>query len=374
MNMVSGRIKVLHVIHDLGFGGAQRVLADLVLGRHEDRFDAAVVSLFAACDGVARRALESAGVPVHFLDKKPGFDVQALKKLGRVIRDWKPDVVHTHGYVVRYAWPWRALGFVPRLVHTVHNMAEQDSGRPYWTTSLCYRLGVNTVAVGEVVAESVKRLHGVSVRKVIFNGIEVKKYRAASARRKELRTAWGAEDRDVVFVCVASLTPKKNHVLLLTAFAALQESVADARLVLVGDGDQRAALEAEIERLGIAGQVRLLGNRDDVADVLSAADVFVLSSDKEGVPLSAMEAMAAGKPVVATRVGGTSEVVRDFVDGLLVEAGDADGLAEAMRCMAADPARRSVMGSAAFRRAEAEFGVQRMIERYEAFYDEVVGP
>lgn len=369
---MSERIKVMHVIHDLGFGGAQRVLANLVLGRHADRFDATVVSLYAACGGVDQRALEAAGIQVHFLDKKPGFDFQALKKLGRVIREWKPDLVHTHGYVLRYAWPFRALGMVPRMVHTVHNVTEQDSGKPYWMTGLCYRLGVNTVAVGGVVAESVKRLHGVSVRQVIFNGIEVEKYRVALARRAALRLSWGAKDGDVVFVCVASLTQKKNHPLLLAAFASLQEAVPDTQLILVGDGDQRAALETEIEGRGLSGQVRLLGNRDDVADVLSAADVFVLSSDKEGMPLSAMEAMAAGKPVVATRVGGTPEVVRDFVDGVLVEVGDAEGLAEAMRCLAADRARRSVMGAAALRRAEAEFGVRRMIDQYEAFYERVV--
>ena len=370
---MSERMKIVHVIHDLGFGGAQRVLANLVLGRNRERFDASVVSLFAAGPGLDVAALRDAGVAVRFLDKKPGFDAGAFRGLGRALREERPDVVHTHGYVVRYVWPYRLVGLAPRVVHTVHNLAEQDSGRPYWITSLCYRLGVRTVAVGAAVAASVKNLHGVDVRRVIPNGIDVQRVREAAGRRVALRAEWGRKEDDVVFLCAASLTPKKNHALLLSAFAELQKSASDTYLVLAGDGGERVAIEAAVEAEGLGDRVRLLGNRDDVPALLHAADVFVLSSDREGVPLSCMEAMAAGRPVVATRVGGTPEVVRDFVDGLLVEPGDVEGFAEAMRCVAVDRARRSVMGSAALRRAEEEFGVRRMIDRYEAFYELIAG-
>ena len=170
---------------------------------------------------------------------------------------------------------------------------------------------------------------------------------------------------------VARLTRQKNHSLLLRAFARLMPTQG-VQLVLVGDGPLKPELQREADTLEIVGQVRFLGVREDVPDVLASSDVFALSSDAEGNPLALMEAMAAGLPVVATAVGGVPELVTHGRDGFVVPPGDPDSLAAALGRLIGSPEQRQAMGRDAESKASATFDVAHTVQSYVELYKTLI--
>jgi len=203
------------------------------------------------------------------------------------------------------------------------------------------------------------------------NGIPTKEFAHPRTSRTEWRAKEGFRDDQVLFVCVARLAPQKNHALLLKAFAKGPGCNLNAHLVLVGDGILREQLKEQAECLGLKGQTHFLGVRDDIPEVLGAMDVFVLSSDWEGNPLSAMEAMAAGLPIISTAVGGVPGLFANGEEGFLHLPGDAQGLANSMTFLLNKTEARKSMGAAAARRAQERFDVSRMVQEYEQMYEDL---
>jgi len=185
------------------------------------------------------------------------------------------------------------------------------------------------------------------------------------ALRKELTRM----PQQPLILTVARLDNRHKGLDFLVSAAAL---VPGAQFVIAGEGPDRAILESQAKSLGVADRVILLGHRSDIPDLLATCDLFVLPSFFEGLPVSVVEAMASGKPVVATAIGGTDEAVENGVTGLLVPPGDAVRLAEAIRAVLADAALAARMGSAGRRRAQEEFSAEMMIRRTEALYDELL--
>lgn len=368
--MTADRIGILHVIHDLGYGGAQRLVTDLALNTDPQKHEVSVVSLYAPQSSPFEEELRRRNVRVLHLGKRPGLDVGTLARLGGVLRDVQPRVVHTHCHALRYVLPHVVAGSVRAAVHTVHNLAAQDAGRPLWLTSLAYKAGVVPVAIGREVAASLGDVFGIRNPTLIRNGIDVARFAGASTARAAARRELGLGD-GLVFICAASLTPKKNHAMLLDAFARAADRLPGSKLLLAGAGDTRAQLAEQAARLGLGQSLRFLGTRSDMPELFAAADVFVLSSLWEGMPLSVMEAMSAGKPVVCTAVGGSREIVQDGVNGLLVASGDSAAFTDALVSMA-DPGRRTAFGKHAAETAAAQFGLDAMVRAYEKLYEELV--
>src|SRR5262247_4497438 len=171
--------------------------------------------------------------------------------------------------------------------------------------------------------------------------------------------------------CVAGLKPVKGHRHLLEAAAKVMKGDARVHLVLVGDGELRDEIAAHARRLGIGARTNLLGHREDSAQLAAAFDVAVLASLSEGLPNAVMEAMAAGAPVVATAVGGTTELIIDGVTGFLVPPADADALARRILDMIRNPELSSRMAAQGRRRTLSQFGMRRMVESVERLYDEM---
>jgi glycosyltransferase involved in cell wall biosynthesis len=255
-------------------------------------------------------------------------------------------------------------------VHTVHNLAEKELDDPVvglWIHRLAYRRGVIPVSIGQEVAASLTRTYGIDDFPTIPYGIPVHDYRTPATTREVWREREGFGIADVLFVCVARFNRQKNHAMLLESFAQGPASDPRARLLLVGSGKLKSEARERAAALGLRDRVRFLGVRADISEILNAADVYVLSSDWEGNPLSIMEAMAAGKPVVSTAVGGVPELVGDGC-GLLVPQGDARALAKSMEYMLENPGARVSMGRTSARRAVERFDVRVMTEAYEELY------
>ena len=209
---------------------------------------------------------------------------------------------------------------------------------------------------------------------MLYNGVDVDAFAAAGAAsgsRLDARRELGVGPDELVLLQVARLDYLKDHATAVRTLARVAARAPQARLVLVGDGPERPGVEAQVRELNLGDKVRFLGLRKDVARLLPGADLFLLTSVSEGIPLTVIEAMAAGLPVVATDVGGMSEVVADGSTGLLAPARDDAALAERILRLAGDPELRRRMGAAGRARAKDRFDERRMADDYGRIYREL---
>lgn len=370
-------VRVLHILPNIGPGGAERMAVHLMRALDRGRFEVRALSLYDPVGSDLEELLALSEVPVWNLGKRPGLDPRMFVRIDHALRRFRPHVAHTHLAALRYAWLPMLYRDVPAMVHTVHNLAEYEVDRPgLLLHRLAFRRGVVPVAIGQEVAASISQVYGIQGFPSIHYGIPVEVYGNARIAREQWRRQEGFAPEDTLFVCVARLKAQKNHALLLRSFAQGAASYPGARLLLVGgskqETEQEARLRKQAETLGLGDKVRFMGLRTDIPEVLAAADVFVLSSDWEGNPLAIMEAMAAGKPVISTAVGGVPELVGDDSCGLLVPRGDSGALARAIDYLAAKPKVRQAMGAAAAARAAERFGVETMTKTYEELYETIL--
>ncbi|HEV2491362.1 MAG TPA: glycosyltransferase [Candidatus Acidoferrales bacterium] len=368
------KIKVVHILPMLGPGGAERMVVHIVGGLNRQRFEVAVVSIWKRVGSDLEHLLDDYDAKVKYLGKRQGFDCRMFHRLHRILKHHSPDVVHTHLHVLPYALP--SLLLLKRIswLHTVHNLAEREiTPRVRCFQRCALKCGIVPVAVSVEVANSLKHLYGIERCRVIPNGIPTDYYAHPHLSRSEWRRKEGFHEDEILFVCVARFAPQKNHAMLLKAFALGLAANSNAHLVLVGEGILRKALEEQARELGIFGRVRFLGLRTDIPDVLGAMDVFVLSSEWEGNPLSVMEAMSSRLPVVSTAVGGVPDLFVNGREGFLVPPGDVGGISHRMTLLMRDPEMRRSMGIAAARRARENFDVSRMVRDYEQLYENLVG-
>ncbi len=369
--------KVLHIIPDFGPGGAERMSVHLMRDLSRRDFKVAAISLFGRMGTDLEDLLAESKVPTWYLDKRPGPDPKMVPRIARVLKAFRPHVIHTHRHALSYALLPAFYYKVPVIVHTVHSMAEYDmAGNEIHKKAarlihrVAFKRRVVPVAIAREVAQSLTSVYGVPEVSSVPNGIPVEAFGKPKVGRETWRTREGFGQENVLFVCLAGLRPVKNHSLLLEAFSQGPASTDPrAHLLLVGAGDLRDELEKKARTLGLGARVSFMGLRADIPEVLSAADVFVLSSDWEGNPLSVMEAMAAGIPVISTAVGGVPELVEEGKSGLLVPRGDVSALARAMSLLAKDRELRGDMGRAAYERAVQRFDLRAMTEAYANLYE-----
>jgi glycosyltransferase involved in cell wall biosynthesis len=304
------------------------------------------------------------------------MSLKVLSRLDALFRQYRPAVVHTHLLALNYAYPLMIRYRTPARVYTVHSLAEKDVGLRtapiVRALAFRYRVGkVVPVAIAEEVRVSIQKVYGYTNPPLIPNGVPTDEYAPDPDKRTQWRQTHGIEPHATVLVHVGRFAPPKNHALLVQAFAQVH-SDAPLYLLLVGGGELESAVREQVAGLGLQERVRFLGTRADVADILRASDVFVLSSRWEGNPMSVMEAMAAGLPVVSTAVGGVPELVREGETGLLVPSEDAGALAQALQALVDDPAQRQAMGDAARQRAVARFDIRHTVRRYEQLYEKLL--
>jgi len=362
---MSKRIKVLHVIPNFGAGGAERLVLDLMEEMDHEKFEVAAVSLYPETGTVFEDEIRKKGLRVFYLDKHKGLDLTMIPKLGKVFKHYKPDVVHTHLYVLRYTVLPSLLCRVPVCVHTVHTLAQNEVGwAGRFINKMCFRFGnVVPVSISREVATSVRRVYGAKIRTpVIYNGVKTTLFSSNSGVEQ------CKERGETVIVHVGRFEPPKNHRLLLEAFSVASSKCSKLKLWLVGDGKLRSSVKEMVQNLGLRDRVLFLGTRSDIPKLMACSDIFVLSSKWEGLPLVVIEAMAAGKPVVATAVGGVPELVENGLTGLLVPSDNANALAEALLLLAEDPELRQVMGQKGQKKAIDRFDISRTAREYEALY------
>jgi glycosyltransferase involved in cell wall biosynthesis len=348
-------VRVCHVSLTLKTGGLERLLADIA--RHHDANRCHVE--FLALNEVGRFAdvIREAGCRVHVLQS--AGRIGKLRQMVRLFRAGQFDVVHTHNtYPHIYGSIAARMAGVPVVINTRHG---QRAGHG-WKSKVQFRWASHLVDKIVAVSDDASRLcieaDGVRSHKVtrIWNGIDVDDFKYTGP----LKTP--------VAISVARLSAEKDFPTLLRAMAIAVRQVPDLVLNLVGDGPERNRLERLSAELKLTDSVRFLGDRADVPALLSSAGFFVTASLTEGISLTLLEAMAVGLPVIATAVGGNTEIVDDPLTGRLVPPNDEDRLAAAMVDMCQQSQRWAVLGRAGRDRVQSHFDVRRMVVDYECLY------
>jgi glycosyltransferase involved in cell wall biosynthesis len=366
--------RVLWLVKGLGPGGAERLLTLMAQRRDRSRF--AVRAAYLLPHKVALVPdLEAEGVPVACLGRSRLVDPRWLLTLRRSLVQEPVDVVHAHSPVaavgarlVVRSLPRRRR---PRVVTTDHSLWDGHVRSTRWVDAATWRLDDGHVSVSRAVHASLPaRLR--SRAEIVLHGIDVEQVQADGRDRAAVRAELGLDADTLVVGTVANLRPVKGYPDLLEAARQVLAKLPEVRFVAVGQGPQEAEIRALHARIGLGQAMQLLGHRRDAVRIMGACDVFCLASRHEGLPVALMEALALGLPVVATAVGGVTEVVTDGREGVLVDPGRPDDLAAALIDVLTDGERREALAAAALRRGRS-LSVDSAVRRNEEIYDELRG-
>ncbi len=362
--------RILYVIYSLENGGAE-TLAIRLAEKMESGIDAVVCSL--SDQGPLRQVLQEKNVPYITLGKKDGKDFGLIYRLRKCIVEHRIDLVHTHnqGPLLYTFLATILLPNRPRIVHTEHiNMVKEFSysWRHQLYNAILYRSLDGFISIAGHLAEGFRREFRFGKTRVttILNSIDPKEYNFT--RQTDLRKELELPSESPLIGCIAALRPQKDHHTLLQAMQLIHQQHPAARLILVGEGELYDQLMRERLRLGLEDCTFLLGFRSDISNLLAQFDIFTLPSLYEGLPLSVLEAMAAGKAVVVTDADGTNELVSHNQTGLLVPLSDPERLAAAVCHLLENKAEAERLGGAAREFVEKDHNFDTMIQDYAAFY------
>ena len=365
---------IVHVVYSFSVGGLENGLVNLLNRMPAQRWRHAVLSLTRISGRFAER-VQRPDVEFIELDKRPGHLVRDYPRLYRLFRRLRPAVVHTRNLAaLEAAVPAWAAG-IPVRIHGEHgwNLADPDGKRRrYQYVRGLYRPFVSRyVALSRHLEDYLERQVGVPPHRVsqIYNGVDTERFRPAPVRGRIAGCPFGHPD-DFVAGWVGRMDPVKDLPNLLQAFArATRRPGSRLRLVLVGDGPMRPAVERLVVQHGLGDRVWLAGERADIPEIMRGLDCFVLPSLGEGISNTVLEAMATRLAVVATRVGGNSELIEPGMTGLLVPPGDRDALADALVRYSSDRAMARRHAKAARRVAQSRFSLARMVGDYCSLYE-----
>lgn len=340
--------------------GAETMCENLCLALQKQGCEVLAVSLYSEHTSITRH-LESAGIKVIYLNKKKGPDVSIFVKLYRLIKEEKPTVVHTHIYAARYALPVAAFCGVPVKVHTVHNIAQKEQapvGKVINKFMFRY-CGVIPVALSKEVRRTVEEVYGIAEDKipVIFNGIDLSKCKKKEdySKKKYFKILHIGRFMDV-----------KNHRLILECFSEFVQQHVDARLQLIGDGELKKKMEELAKELHIENVVEFLGLQSNVYPWLHDADLFILPSKFEGMPMTLIEAMGTGLPIIASSVGGVPDMLKNGDNAILINP-NLNALLVSLNELYSDEKERRRIGKNARERSNY-FSAYQMAQAYIQIY------
>jgi glycosyltransferase involved in cell wall biosynthesis len=394
------KLVVMQLILNLEIGGAQEVVRTLVKYLASERCTPIVCTFQ---DGPLRQEIEQLGIPVEILAQRkhsvvalPLFLLDMLRlwrSLSALVRRYKVDIIQTHlltslDYLVlalRYTTPLRAVYWT---FHSFQFELHRDQlTRRRWLYGpkraahrLLYRWAARLVdgyiAISEQVGQALVDVIGPIGHRieVIPNGVDVGRYGGATGDpRRAVRAELGLDPDTRLIAQVGTLKEVKGHRFMIEAMSVLASRYPDLHLLLVGDGELRDPLQAQVAEAALGARVHFLGSRGDVADLLAASDLFVLPSLWEGLSMALLEAMATGLPIVASQVSGTVQAIKPGEHGLLIPPGDTQAIVDGISQVLSDPNRARVMGAAAQERIAAEFSAQKQADDHLELYYRSLG-
>ena len=354
-------MKILQVIPRFCIGGAEVMCESLLLELAKKGHDVLAVSLFDYESHITEN-LKKEGIKVICLGKKKGLDLKTISKLSKVIKEYSPNVIHTHLNALRYVG-MATIGKKIKIVHTIHSMAYREAGRklkPLYKHF--FKKKVIPVALSEIVEKSVFDFYKFDRSKIkvpiVLNGSNLNKC--------IVKSDYEIKGDSIDIVHVGRFTDVKNHRGLIEAFNLLHDKYPKCRLSLLGDGELKAEIEKEVLNRQLNNSVEFMGVQSNVYPILSNADIFVLPSKVEGIPITLIEAMGTGLPIVATNVGGIPDMLKNEESALLTDV-EPEKIANALERLSRDVGLRKKLGENAKKQAY-KFSSEKMAEEYLKIY------
>lgn len=354
------KTKVAILLPYFGSGGAEKMTAQLAAGIDREKFAVEVFCIYGEPLGNhLEQLVQDNGVRIHFIKKKQGFSLSAMYRLFRELNAFNPDVIHTHLYACLYTFPWPLLRRKPFL-HTFHLPPELENRRFLRRIISKFLIGMKVmrpVAISHQNQQFLSKYYSLSKTEipVVYNPVELAKFDDLEPRTNE----------DFTFITAGRFSAQKNQRIMLCAFAEFLKKGHDAKLIMLGKGEEEENLKALSEELEISDRIDFAGFVVNVEDYLTNADVFLLSSDYEALPLALLEAMAAGLPIISTDVGGVRDIVTD--NGLLIAAGDTLAMVQAMEELYRNQKVRERMAAASLSNVCA-YDVSNTVAGYSELY------
>lgn len=353
-------MKVIQVMPEFGLAGAEIMCENLVYGLQQQGVEVVVASLYDYRSAITDR-LEKNGVRIVYLNKKPGFDFSMYKKLYKLFKTEKPDVIHTHRYATRYVIPSAIRAKTKRRVHTVHTLAQKECGKLSRKLNKFFfkRANVIPVALSGFVQETIKQEYKMSKDKipVVLNGIDLSKCKPKADY---------VINETIKILHIGRFCEVKNHKGLVRAFEIFHREYPNSILQLIGDGELRGEIQSLVDEIGLSECVEFLGLQNNVYEYLHNADIFTLPSLYEGIPMTLIEAMATGLPIVASNVGGIPDMLVNGESAILADA-NSEQIADAFLRLANDEGLRKKLGAKA-KVESVKFSAKTMAEEYLKIY------
>ena len=370
-------VKVVYIIDHLGLGGAQRQLVELIRALPRDRYDVQVISLARSPLTYYEAAIRRAGVPLLIMSRSGKWSWRLLPRLYRTLRRLQPAIVHTGLFTADFYGRLAArLAGVPTIISTVHNVDLDKPLRYVLVDRWLKHVTTWFVATADAVRTMANQREGVPTERttVIYNGIDLRQFAPSSMNGdgRDVRRRAGVGPQGLLIGIIGRLAPVKDHATFLRAASAVHQAVPDSAFLIVGDGALKPSLERLVQELGLSECVSFLETHDRITSVYHAIDLLVVSSHYEGCCRVILEAMAMGKPVVATASGGNAELVAHGKTGVLVPTEDPRSLAEAVLTLARHRTRMQVMGRRGRQRVEQHFSLDQMAVHTDSLYQQLL--
>ncbi|MFH1097647.1 MAG: glycosyltransferase [Candidatus Desantisbacteria bacterium] len=363
-------VRVMHLLHSLETGGLEKGTSTLINNMNPEIFEPSICCLSGL--GYSLKLIKKEGVKIFDMKTGESHEPFLFLRLAKLFKEQRIDILHAKGWPALFDGVLGArIAGVPVVIYSEHGKNIDDffeiKKRRVWTRRLLAPFIDKIVTVSEDLKRGLINITRLNEKQIVcvHNGVE---FPDVCVENEQKKREIGVEQGDVLVGTVGRLDPVKNFDVFIKSAEGILKEFPQVKFLLIGDGQIRGELELLVSELGLGNHVIFLGERNDVAELLKIMDMFVLPSKSEGLSNTILEAMSAGLPVVATNVGGNSELVIDGETGILIQPGDASVLVAAISTLLRDDEKRRKMGKAGFRRAKKEFSIEKMVKSYEELY------
>lgn len=362
---MKGLINLIHIIPDLGTGGAEKLVIDLCKNIDKEKINCKIVSLYSSNNTIYEKIAKENSIEIEYLNKRPGLDISIVKKIIKIIKKSHVDVIHTHLYVTPYVYLANLLSGKKKWIHTVHNIAEKEfcRGTVKFLMKYLYRNKIVVpIAISKTIHESIRNFYNISTDEIrcIYNGIDTTKFVKSSYNECK-------KNKEIQFIHVGRFNKQKNHRLLVRSFNDAIKVNNNIKLKLIGDGELRKEVQEYVNELGLKDNIEFKGIKEDIPLEMNSSDVFILSSDWEGLPISILEAMSCGLPIISTDAGGVKDIVNNNYNGIIVDIGDYNALTKAILEISKDSQKRLDMGIRS-KEISTMYDIKNITNQYQILY------
>lgn len=353
------KTRVAILVPSLVVGGAENMVAQLIKSIDKKKYDVLLIVMSSKNRTYINTVIEELDIKLIYMDKKVGFSINSFISTFKILTKFKPQIIHTHLSSWVYVFLW-GLIYSVNILHTVHSMPIREcTGAARILRKYLYKTkSIIPVAISDMIAKQTSELYNLpsDFIETIYNPVDIQKFQDNKGYINK---------KYITFVNVARFTAIKNQTILVDAFYRVQKELPNTLLVFVGDGELRIQVEEKVRKLHLEEYVSFTGIISDVSDILAQSDIFVLPSAYEGLPLTILEAMAAGLPIIASSVGGIPDIVKD--NGILIEPGNREELALAMIELAKSSENRKKMSEIAKNEVK-KYDISKVTIKYEKLY------